>query len=95
MAMIDISQLSDWSAALAPLAGWPDNATTSGRPGLLSRLWDRFRARRAQHQTLRLLNSLDPATLRELGISPRELESYVYGNSEDRLRRYDTDWWRK
>ena len=53
----------------------------------------RFLAWRAQQATLRLLRSLDAATLRDLGLT--DIESEVYGNTRDRMRRYDADWWRK
>jgi uncharacterized protein YjiS (DUF1127 family) len=62
---------------------------------LLSRLWVGFRSRLAQRQTVRILNGLDGATLKDLGINPRDVESVVYGDGEDRLRGYDKDWWRK
>lgn len=64
------------------------------RPGLLARLWTRFCAWQAQRLTLRLLHSLDSATLRDLGITPYEIESLVY-DTEARPRRYDPNWWRK
>jgi uncharacterized protein YjiS (DUF1127 family) len=89
MAMTDVS--SDQWLALAPLAGWPET-----RPGgLLSQLWTGLRSRLAQRQTVRILNALDGATLKDLGINPRDVESVVYGDGEDRLRGYDKDWWRK
>ena len=45
-------------------------------------------------ETLRALYSLDVGTLRDLGISPREIDSLVYGDNGDRIRGYDPDWWR-
>jgi uncharacterized protein YjiS (DUF1127 family) len=90
MAMTDVS--SDQWLALAPLAGWPE---ARRRRGLLSQLWVGFRSRLAQRQTVRILNGLDGATLKDLGINPRDVESVVYGDSEDRLRGYDKDWWRR
>ena len=90
MAMTDVS--SDQWFALAPLAGWPE---TRRRRGLLSQLWVGFRSRLAQRQTVRILNRLDGATLKDLGINPRDVKSVVYGDGEDRLRGYDKDWWRK
>ena len=89
MAMTDVSGYQ-W-LALAPLAGWPETR----RRSLLSQLWVGFRSRLAQRQTVRILNRLDGATLKDLGINPRDVESVVYGDSEDRLRGYDKDWWRK
>jgi uncharacterized protein YjiS (DUF1127 family) len=90
MAMTDVSG-HQW-LALAPLAGWPE---TRRRRSLLSQLWVGFRSRLAQRQTVRILNRLDGATLKDLGINPRDVESVVYGDGEDRLRGYDKDWWRK
>jgi hypothetical protein len=46
-------------------------------------------------ETVRQLHSVDSATLRELGISPEEIEGLVYGRHDDLVRRYDPDWWRK
>lgn len=67
----------------------------SWRSGLLHRLWDRFCAWQAQRLTVRLLHSLDHATLRDLGITPYEIESLVYDDTGERPRRYDANWWRK
>jgi uncharacterized protein YjiS (DUF1127 family) len=53
----------------------------------------RFLAWRAQQATLRLLCSLDAATLRDLGLT--DIESEVYGDARDRMRGYDAGWWRK
>ncbi len=47
----------------------------------------------AQRETIRLLNSVDPATLRDLGIT--DIESQVYGDPTDRIRGYDRDWWKR
>ena len=90
MAITHVS--SDQWHALAPLAGWPERRRHSG---WLSQLWVGFRSRLAQRQTVRILNRLDGATLKDLGINPRDVESVVYGDGEDRLRGYDKDWWRK
>ena len=90
MAMIDLSR-DGWYLALAPLAGWPE--AQSQPLGALQRMASRFLAWRAQRETVRLLNSVDAATLRDLGIS--DIESVVYGNPEGHKRHYDPDWWRK
>ena len=89
MIATEVSRCPDWSAGLSRPA-----RRAAPRIGLVERLWTRFRAWRAQRETLRLLYSVDSATLRELGISPREIESLVYGDSSDRLRGYDANWWR-
>jgi uncharacterized protein YjiS (DUF1127 family) len=83
MALTDVHPASTWPVQFYPL-----------RQGVVARLWARFRAWQAQRETIRLLYSVDSATLRELGISPREIESLVYGDGADRLRSYDRDWWR-
>jgi hypothetical protein len=41
---------------------------------------------------MRLLNRVDAATLRDLGIT--DIESAVYGDPRDRIRGYDANWWR-
>ena len=70
------------------------------RPGPRSRIVNaicalatRFLAWRAQQATLRLLRSLDAATLRDLGLT--DIESEIYGDPRDRCRGYDANWWRK
>ena len=93
MALMDVSSQSGWSLALAPLAGWPDAATQSRPAGALREIATRFLAWRARRETVRLLNAVDAATLRDLGIT--DIESTVYGAPEGRKRRYDPDWWRR
>jgi uncharacterized protein YjiS (DUF1127 family) len=94
MALMDIPSVSPpdgWQLALAPFAGWPE---VQSRPvGAVRGLVNRFLARRAQRETVRLLNTVDAATLRDLGIT--DIESQVYGDPEDRMRGYDRNWWRK
>ena len=91
MALMDLPRQDGWQWALAPLAGWPDN-TQAAPLTSLQRLATRFLAWRAQRATLRALNSVDAATLRDLGIA--DIESAVYGDPRDRMRGYDPDWWR-
>ena len=93
MALMDVSTREGWSFALAPLAGWPETATQSRRVGTLRQVARRFFVWRARRETVRLLNAVDAATLRDLGIT--DIESVVYGAPEGRKRRYDPDWWRK
>jgi uncharacterized protein YjiS (DUF1127 family) len=88
----------EWMMALAPLAGWPEAAATrdcgdSADAGALRQLVTRFLAWRAQRETVRILSSVDSATLRDLGIA--NIESEVYGDPKDRMRGYDPCWWRK
>ena len=88
--MID---MSSQYLALAPLAGWPEAAQTKRPLGALTGLATRFLEWRAQRETLRLLNQVDNATLRDLGIS--DIESAVYGDPSDRMRGYDRNWWKR
>jgi len=90
MAMIDLSR-DGWYLALAPLSGWPE---VRPRPlGAFRRTVRRFLAWRAQRETVRLLNSVDAATLRDLGIN--DVESVVYGDPAGHKRHYDADWWKR
>jgi uncharacterized protein YjiS (DUF1127 family) len=50
--------------------------------------WHRYWMRRAQRATVLILQSLDDRTLRDIGISPSEITSCVYGEALDRRRRY-------
>jgi uncharacterized protein YjiS (DUF1127 family) len=90
----DFPFLLDWPTALAPAPSLAQLGRARHR-GLFARLWDRYRAWQAQRETVRQLYSLDSGTLRDLGISPREIESLVYGDGHDRIRQYQPDWWRK
>ena len=88
----------DWMAALAPLAGWPEaaesrNCGDSAVAAPFRRLLTRFLIWRAQRETVRILSSVDSATLRDLGIA--NIESEVYGDPKDRMRGYDPCWWTK
>jgi uncharacterized protein YjiS (DUF1127 family) len=56
----------------------------------LQQLASHFLAWRARCETLRLLNRVDAATLRDLGIT--DIESAVYGDPRDRMRGYDANW---
>jgi uncharacterized protein YjiS (DUF1127 family) len=93
MALMDVSTQERWSLALAPLAGWPETAAHSRPAGALRQMTTRFLAWRGRRETVRLLNAVDAATLRDLGIT--DIESTVYGAPEGHKRRYDPDWWRK
>ena len=93
MALMDLPSHDGWQWALAPLAGWTEAVQRPGPLTALSQLLSRVLAWRAQRETLRLLNRVDAATLRDLGIT--DIESAVYGNPRDRMRGYDANWWRK
>ncbi|MEA2872747.1 MAG: hypothetical protein QOH67_2723 [Hyphomicrobiales bacterium] len=91
MALMDVSTQDGWQLALAPFAGWPE--ARKQRSGALSGLATRFLTWRARRETVRMLNLVDAATLRDLGIT--DIESVVYGAPEGRKPRYDPDWWKK
>jgi uncharacterized protein YjiS (DUF1127 family) len=91
MALMDVSTQDGWQLALAPFAGWPE--ARKQRSGALRGLAARFLDWRARRETVRMLNLVDAATLRDLGIT--DIESVVYGAPEGRKRRYDPDWWRR
>jgi len=92
MALMDVTQ-DGWQLALAPFAGWPEVTRRAEPAGGLARLATRFLAWKAQRETVRLLNAVDSATLRDLGIT--DIESQVYGDPSDRMRGYDRNWWRR
>lgn len=50
--------------------------------------WRRYWMRRAQRATVLILQSLDDRTLRDIGISPSEIESCVNGEIAGRRRPY-------
>jgi uncharacterized protein YjiS (DUF1127 family) len=87
--------LGDGASPLSSrLAPWRHDTGRASRVGnAISALATRFLAWRAQQATLRLLRSLDAATLRDLGLA--DIESEVHGDPRDRMRGYDADWWRK
>jgi uncharacterized protein YjiS (DUF1127 family) len=92
MALMDVTH-EGWQLALAPFAGWPEIARQAEPTSALTRLATRFLAWKAQRETVRLLNAVDRATLRDLGIT--DIESQVYGDPSDRMRGYDRNWWRR
>ena len=89
MALIDVPP---YYVALAPLAGFPEVTRHPADAGTLRQLATRFLAWRAQRETVRMLKSVDAATLRDLGIA--DIESQVYGDPDGRARGYDANWWR-
>jgi uncharacterized protein YjiS (DUF1127 family) len=76
-------------------------SAAAGRPPLAARVlgrvreaWQSYWEWRARKATVMILHSLDARTLRDIGISPGEIESLVRCGS-DRRRRYDAAWlWR-
>jgi uncharacterized protein YjiS (DUF1127 family) len=66
--------------------------TLIARVGALIRsAWQAYWLWRARKVTILLLSSLDRRTLRDIGISPSEIESLVHGG-DDRCRCYDATW---
>ena len=91
MAMIDVSLCSTWRSPPSRAGRKPPQ--TSVRSARSTDLATRFLAWRAQRETVRLLNAVDRATLRDLGIT--DIESAVYGDPSDRMRGYDRNWWKR
>jgi uncharacterized protein YjiS (DUF1127 family) len=60
---------------------------------LATAAWRAYLERRARQTTVRLLRSLDERTLQDIGVSPTEIESLVYGRPGERKRCYDRMWW--
>lgn len=88
--------LSDSTSPLASarVAAWAEPTRLSGRIRMtIRRLTTRFLAWRARQATLRLLSTLDAATLRDLGLT--DIESEVHGDPSDRMRGYDRNWWKR
>lgn len=83
------------SPLVSPRLGARTEATrpASRVGGVVRVLIDRYLAWRARQVTLRLISSLDAATLRDLGLA--DIESEIYGDPADRMRGYDRNWWRK
>ena len=70
-------------------------ATDAARvTGLIRKAWRAYWDWRARRVTVMLLSSLDPRTLRDIGVSPSEIEGLVRCGGSHR-RRYDASWlWR-
>jgi uncharacterized protein YjiS (DUF1127 family) len=52
--------------------------------GWASALWQSYLDRRTRRATVRILQSLDARTLKDIGISPGEIHSVVYGRNDRR-----------
>lgn len=72
---------------LATTAYGPSPSLTSRFAGRATGLWRAYLDRRAQRATVRILQSLDARTLKDIGLDATEIESVVYGRQEDRRRR--------
>jgi uncharacterized protein YjiS (DUF1127 family) len=72
----------------------PPAADDARASGLIRKAWRAYWDWRARRVTVMLLSSLDARTLRDIGISPGEIEALV-NCSQGRRRRYDASWlWR-
>lgn len=91
MALMNLSRRNE---ALGPMAGWPAVPRPTGLLPAVWRGWNRYRAWRGRRETVRQLAALDERTLRDLNVTPREIESLVYSDSSDRTHPYDRNWWR-
>ena len=70
------------SLSLPPKSSMAARVATLARRG-----WHAYWQRRTRRATLILLASLDERTLRDIGLSPSEITSVVYG-APDRIRSY-------
>lgn len=62
----------------------------AGGPGsLIARIWRAYWDWRVTRTTVLLLRSLDPRTLRDIGIDRSEIESVASDAGRDRRRRHD------
>jgi uncharacterized protein YjiS (DUF1127 family) len=66
----------------------PTSSMAARLAALARRGWHAYWQRRTRRATLLLLASLDERTLRDIGLSPSEITSVVYG-SPDRIRSYE------
>jgi uncharacterized protein YjiS (DUF1127 family) len=57
-----------------------------------SRVWWSYWEWRAKKATVQMLRALDGRTLKDIGLTPGEIESTVYGKRGDRLRQYQHGW---
>ena len=86
----DPRRMAARAGAVCRVAG--SRTADASRPAHWRGLRRDFLAWKAQRETVRLLNAVDSATLRDLGIT--DIESQVYGDPSDRMRGYDRNWWR-
>jgi uncharacterized protein YjiS (DUF1127 family) len=63
-------------------------APASGLAGWAAARWQAYLDRRAQRATVRILQSLDRRTLKDIGIDRSEIHSIVYGG-DHRCSRYE------
>jgi uncharacterized protein YjiS (DUF1127 family) len=61
---------------------------SSGLGEKIAGFWQAYMEHRAKRATVRILQSLDARTLKDIGVSRGEINSLVYGDGRDRARRY-------
>ena len=54
--------------------------------------WHSYRTARAKRLSVAVLSGLDRHTLKDIGLTPGEVESVVYGQPGDRLQQHDDRW---
>ena len=59
-----------------------------GLTALLKGWWDAYWARKAKRATVLMLHALDDRALADIGLHRSEIESIVYGKSDQRLHLY-------
>lgn len=76
----------------APAPGRTLRPLLSQLAGIGRRAWAAWRHKRSQRMTVRILHGLDCRTLKDIGVTPSEIESVVYGDPRERTRPYRADW---
>ena len=71
---------------LATTAYAPSPTLTSRFAGRVMGLWRAYLEGRARRATVRILQSLDARTLKDIGLDRTEIDSVVYGPQDDRRR---------
>jgi uncharacterized protein YjiS (DUF1127 family) len=66
----------------------PASTLRKGLTHALKQAWAAYLSRHGRRATVLSLKSLDDHTLKDIGIDRSEIESVVYGEPEERLRRY-------
>jgi uncharacterized protein YjiS (DUF1127 family) len=64
----------------------------AGIAGWLKRAFWAFNDYQARRATREMLRALDGRTLKDIGLDPDEIDSVVFSEQDDRMRRYDAKW---
>jgi uncharacterized protein YjiS (DUF1127 family) len=73
----------------------PQAQAATGVSGIFRRWWLAYWDWRARQATVIILQALDERTLRDIGINPCEIVSFIHGKRGERRRGYDEAWWRR